>query len=307
MSSNIEFRQRMGALAVVAALAFIPFANSRAADDPDWDRWKINDPAQAAEPDHTVMTAVLEAFGELHRGQFTLKYDIMKGRGSDVLESYIEYLEGLPISRLNRDEQLAVWLNLYNAGAIHSIVTYRKLPKRLNILRGVPGEPGKLWSKKIFKVEGYPLSLDDIEVNILARHWSGPDDKAMWMYGLTYGAKGSPPLPMTAFLGKSANAQLAESARLFVGRTANVSVKGTNAEVSRIYGWHRTGLGGGDADIINHIKSIAGTGLAGQLEGATTVTADKFNWRINIFVPGKTGLGAPGQGEEGGSGGGGGP
>lgn len=308
MFRHSNFLCNFNVLSICVILIVMPIGSVRA-DDTNWERWGVHDPAQAAVPDHDAMTAVLEAFGEVNLGQFTLKYDMIEGRSVKILESYIEYLEGMPISRLNRDEQLAAWLNLYNAAAIHSIVTYRKLPNRMNILRGVPGEPGKLWRKKIFKVEGYDLSLDDIEVNILARHWSGTDDKALWIYGLTYGARGSPPLPVVAFEGKTVETLLEDTARIFIKRTKNVQVNGTVAEVSTLYGWHGRHIGPTDADVINHIKLFANDKLTAKLERATSIEANRFNWRINSFVPGSTGLAAPGQGEatggEGGGGGGG--
>lgn len=308
MSFKYRFRRGFKVLALLIGLVVMPWSVAGASGDIDWDRWKTHDPAQTAAPDHRYLTVFLESYSEFKRGQFLVAYDALGRKGTKFLEAYISYLEGLPVSRLNRDEQLTIWINLYNAGTIHAIATWRKLPKRMNIHRGVPGTPGKMWSKKRFTVEGFDLSLEDIEMNILARHWSGGKDGAMFIYGLTYGARGSPPLPGVAFVGNRVNTQLAESARTFVNQTFNVKVSGTNASLSRLYGWHGALLGENDADIIKHVKSFAGNKLAAQLGGATTITTDRFNWRLNSIVLGSTSLGAPGLGDEGGGGGeGGGP
>lgn len=308
MSCSEGFRRNINGLVLFFAFIFAPCGIALAAEDADWDRWKTHNPAETVAPDHSYFTKFLEGYGVVKRGEFALNYKAMKGKGVDFLAAYIDYLEGLPVSRLNRDEQLTYWLNLYNTGVIQAIASERRLPKRMNVHRGVPGSPGPMWSELRFKVEGYDLSLENIETNILSRHWpasneGGGGGGAIWIYGLTWGVKGSPQLPGTAFYGNAVHAQLADSARSFIGRTTNVRVRKTTAELSSLYEWHRSLLGESDSNIINHIKFFADEKLTAQLDGATTISTDKFNWRVNSFDPGATSMGPVGGGNAEGGGG----
>lgn len=108
-------------LALIAVFALTPSKQATAEGQTDWERWAANNPAETHQPEHKLLTTFLETYGKSSRGETAFAYKAMKGQGVKYLEAYINYLESIPVSLLNRDEQLAWWLNLYSAGVIHAI------------------------------------------------------------------------------------------------------------------------------------------------------------------------------------------
>lgn len=258
-----------------------------AAEPDEWDRWVVHNPAEKHVPDHKYLTTFLKAYGRAERGQTAFAYTMMKGQGIKYLEAYSNYLESIPVSKLNRDEQLTYWLNLYNTGAIRAVASLKRVPKRMDEHRGVPGAPGAMWSSPRFTIEGYNLSLEDIEVNILARHWTSADDNAMWIYGLTWAAKGSPSLPLMAFYGSTVHNQLNKNATGFVKRSANLRVRKNKVQLSSLYEWQRSSLGGNDASILAHLKQVSDDKTGSRLAEVTEISGYRFSWRTNSFAPAK--------------------
>ena len=106
--------------------------------------------------------------------------------GEEHLERVTKYrqeLENLPneypLDKFDKNEQLAYWLNLHNA------VVFEQLAQRypfsnLKKLRKSGKNLPSLWDQKLVTVEGVAMSLNDIQNNILIRHWQTP----MVLYGL---------------------------------------------------------------------------------------------------------------------------
>jgi len=271
-----------GAAACVLLLGAV-HAPAQEESGPAWDRWSVHDPREPTEVNHEPMTRILEAINVTDRRRHLgINYAALRGRGVDYLQAYIDYLEQIPVSRLNRDEQLAYWLNLHNAQVIELIA--RDGSSRIDQRRGKPGMPGDWWSAKRLTVEGHTLSLEDIEQNILIRHWQDP----LVLYGLCYGVNGSPVIGATALTGATVHERLAEAARNFVNDTGNVSIKGRKdvLAVSSLYVWHRTTLfEDDDARIIAHLQNYARGRLAEALKSADAIDRHRFDWDSNSYTP----------------------
>lgn len=272
---------------LICGLTLSPFAASFAADTTDWERWGANNPAETHIPDHTGYSVFLQKVGISKKGQTTIAYVAISGPAIVFLDDYIAYLQRLPVSKLNRSEQLAYWLNLYNASVIREIARKNSPPRQMNTHRGTPGAPGKMWSNKIFSIEGHGLSLEDIEMNILARHWQSSDGNPMWIYGLNWGAIGSPSLPLEAFIGKTADKQLSDSARAYVNNKKHVNLGRDRLTVSSLYSWHRSLIGQSDADVIAHLSIFATSRLKTRLAKVSAISGYTFPWRTNIHEVGK--------------------
>lgn len=280
-------KKHVGALIAIAWLCSLTITTTSTAVESDWERWGNHNPAETFVPDHKGFSTILQKFGVKSEGEFLVAYGILKGPGTDYLASYTAYLQRLPVSKMNRNEQLAYWLNLYNASVMHAIATSKRIPKRMNDLRGTPGAPGKLWKKEMFTIEGHQLSLEDIEMNILAQHWQSSSGDPMWVYGLTWGAVGSPPLTQEAFSGAEVDKQLTGIAKAFVNHSGNVRVKGNNLIVSSLYQWHKPLFGSSDDAIISHLAPLAKSKLKKELDKIDTISNFYFDWHTNLYEPEK--------------------
>ena len=109
-----------------------------------------------------------------------------------LLAEQIAYLEGVPISRYNRKEQLAYWANLHNAVTVRTILDNYPVDSIRDINDGFLS-PGP-WNRTLTTVEGVELSLNDIENRILRRIWRDP----RVYYAVNCASVGCPNLRKTA-------------------------------------------------------------------------------------------------------------
>ncbi|WP_375201966.1 DUF547 domain-containing protein [Hyphococcus sp.] len=156
---------------------------------------------------------------------------------NDEVEDYIGlYRQGLQdtmnrvdYGAFSRNEQLAFWLNLYNAVVIHEIAKAHPIsrPERIRIR----DQKARLYDAKLVEVHGVKLSLNDIRYNIVYRYWRSPSV----IYGLWDGAIGGPGILPEAFEGGTVNAQLQLNAREFVNSMRGVDRIRDEMRVSQVY------------------------------------------------------------------------
>ncbi len=103
----------------------------------------------------------------------------------------------IPLHTLNRNEQLAYWLNLYNLTVYDEIAKRYPISKLKKLYNGTSKTPS-LWDEKIININGINISLNDIQYNIIQKSWHNP----LVMYGLYQGTIGGPNLRRKAFTGK---------------------------------------------------------------------------------------------------------
>jgi hypothetical protein len=115
----------------------------------------------------------------------------------------------MPLEKFSRDEQLAYWLNLYNTTMLDEIVKVYPAPELEGLLVG----DDSILSKKTLVISGVPLSLNDIQFNILRQNY---DNNPLVIYGLCQGIIGGPNIRKTAYTGKYVYNDLIENALDFV-------------------------------------------------------------------------------------------
>ena len=222
-------------------------------------------------------------------GDDTLDYGRLDTYLQQTLRSYLKTLQATNISILSRDEQLAFWLNFYNAASLaFTLEEFGRINDLDTMQSDKPHHTPQIgvkefylaadspWSQKVFEVNGMPLSLNDIEHNILYRFWDDP----MVLYGLSCPAKGCPALPTRPFNGIEVHSQLEASARRFLNKMGNFNISGRTAEVSKLYEWHRDQFED-EAEVTTHLKTITGS----RAEPLEEISAYSFDWGIAGKAP----------------------
>ena len=197
----------------------------------------------------------------------------------DVVQRYRRALESapaqLPLSKLNRDQQLAYWLNLYNVHALEHVAAHYP-EETTEALRSAPGEaPAGVWHEPTLKVAGIPLSLVDIEQKILFPIWDDP----LVLYGLWQGAIGGPRLPQRAYTGARVWRMLRKNAVEFVNSNRGMDPDGSVLEASLLYGWG-TPLFDGPEAVRRHILAYAQPPFSIGLDAAQRVALDLYDWHL---------------------------
>jgi hypothetical protein len=98
----------------------------------DWNRWSINNAESKDEvqygPYDTILRTLIEDSSEIPSMRYSVLQDPEPSR---YLETYSHYLQNIPVSQLNRDEQYAYWINLHKLGVIQLLVSKNGLQSRM--------------------------------------------------------------------------------------------------------------------------------------------------------------------------------
>lgn len=243
-----------------------------------WPHWQAHDPQSTKVVDHTPWNALL---GQYRRAGSIARFDYAAARkeeAGDRLDEYLAALGKLDPRKLNRSEQMAFWVNLYNALTVSVVLQHGPVDS----IRDIDISPGLFssgpWGRKLMKVAGVEVSLDDIEHRILRPIWQD----ARLHYVLNCASLGCPDLPEQAVTAANAEGVLDQAARTFINhpRGARLDGKG-RLHVSSIYSWFQEDFGGNDRGVIRHLKQYAGPELAGGLSTVTEIEDHDYDWRLN--------------------------
>lgn len=262
-------------LAAVAVL--FPLASRAAPKAELWNTWTAHQANSTQSIDHGGFDAFLKAYVvESADGINRVAYGKAKA-GRAPLDGYLERLATVPISRFNRPQQFAFWVNLYNALTLRVILDHYPVGS----IRDIDISPGLFsdgpWGGKLIEVEGRPLSLDDIEHRILRPVWKDPRIH----YAVNCAALGCPNLQITAFTAENSEKLLAKAAREYINHPRGVRVADGELTVSSLYDWYADDFGGSDEAIIGHFNRYAAPVLKGALRGLTRIGGDGYDWALN--------------------------
>ena len=267
-----------------AALVFtLPSMTASAAPKAElWERWTAHDAASTLTIDHSAWDGFLKA--NLVRGGDginRLAYGRVTVADRKALAHYLEALSVVPISRYKRDEQLAYWINLYNALTVKVILDHYPVKS----IRDIDISPGWFsdgpWDKKLIKVEDESLSLNDVEHRILRPIWRD----ARIHYAVNCASLGCPNLAPTAYNAETMEGSLTEAARTYINHPRGVSIEGGRLYVSKIYEWFVEDFGGNEKGVLDHIRHYANPKLAKRLAEFAPIDGYRYDWGLNDAVP----------------------
>lgn len=243
-----------------------------------WPRWQTFDAASTATVDHSAWDRWLAAHVSPDRdGVNRIAYGRIDDAQKAALAAYLAHLQSVPVSRLARPEQMAFWINLYNALTVKVVLDHYPVESILKI--GI--SPGFFstgpWGARLATVEGERLSLDDIEHRILRPIWKDPRIH----YAVNCASVGCPNLRREAYAGRRIEAQLDGQARAYVNNWRGASFDGAAVYVSSIYKWYVADFGGDEAGVLAHLRRYADRGLADRLAHTAKIASYQYDWALN--------------------------
>jgi hypothetical protein len=269
---------RRAAIAGAAALLTSPAASAGS-----WPRWRRHAPGSRAIVDHRAWDGFLAR--RLHRGADgvnRIAYGAAKEGGASALAEYVRMLEQTDVDLLDRPEQFCFWANLYNARTVLLMIEHWPVAS----IRDIAISPGLFsvgpWGRKLMRVNGEALSLDDIEHRILRPLWRDPRVH----YVVNCASIGCPNLKPTAWRPATLEPDLETAARDFVNHPRGVTVRPDGRiVVSSIYRWFREDFGDSDAGVLAHLAHYADPRLAAALRARNRIDDDSYDWSVNIWPP----------------------
>ena len=219
--------------------------------------------------DNSIWTSLLETY---------VKNGVVNYQGfktdEEILNRYLKVLEKIDPAMLSPNEQFAFYVNAYNAWTI-------KL-----ILRGYPGiksikDLGSFfkapWEKKICRIDGAIITLDDIEHKILRARFKDPRVH----FAVNCASRSCPPLIPEPYQGKDLDTQLDNSARSFINNPLKNRIESETLYVSRIFKWFPKDF---KNDVVGFVLKYADGDFKKELiakKGKLKIKYLKYDWSLN--------------------------
>jgi hypothetical protein len=196
-------------------------------------------------------------------------------REKPKLESYLKLLsENAPDrSKWSKNEQLAYWINVYNAFTVKLIVDFyptksiRDLGPRVKIplIKDV-------WHYKFFKIAGVDMSLDEVEHSILRKEFEEPRIH----FAINCASVSCPPLLNEAFVASTLENQLTRVTTTFVNDPSRNKISAQSAQLSSIFSWFKGDFTkkGTLVEFLNRYSKV-------KISPNARITFLDYNWNLN--------------------------
>ena len=161
----------------------------------------------------------LDQYVTLHNDGITrVNYAGAAGEGHALLRNYLRQVTQIDPRGLNRNEQMAYWINLYNALTVDIVLQH---PQKKSIKRmGARLFSFGPWDDPVIKIAGQTLTLNDIEHRILRPIWQ--DHRIH--YAVNCASVSCPNLSAIAFSGALLEPALSAAERTYINHPRGVSV-----------------------------------------------------------------------------------
>ena len=240
------------------------------------EEFAAHSPGAAAEVDNTAWEGLLSSYLDNRHASGVNRFDYAAVSPGDrgVLEGYLDDLQRVRPASLSRDEQMAYWINLYNALTVKVILDHYPVSSIRDI--SLPGSRGGPWKAALVTVEGRALSLDNIEHDILRPIWKDPRIH----YAVNCASIGCPNLAGRAYRAAVLEEMLEEAARAYINHPRGVSLKGRKLTLSSIYSWYKEDFGNRE-ELYDHLLRYAEGESAAAVQGAGGRVRYRYDWALN--------------------------
>ncbi|MDE0712716.1 MAG: DUF547 domain-containing protein [Rhodospirillales bacterium] len=272
-------RAAAAALLVLSALP-VSAGSALAAPKADaWPRWEAHVAGSERVVNHDPWDAILAEVVRLgNDGVARVDYPALTGDAlRSRLDGYIAQLASFPVSELDRAEQQAYWINLYNALTLQVMRDHYPVDSILD----VDISPGLFsngpWGAELIVVEDEVVTLDDIEHRILRPLWGDPRIH----YAVNCASIGCPNLQGRAWRAATLDADLEAAATAFVNHDRGFTVDDGDLVVSSIYDWFIADFGGNEESVLRHLAQYASPDREAILQSARRISDHRYNWALN--------------------------
>jgi hypothetical protein len=170
----------------------------------------------------------------------------------------------------SREEQLAYWINAYNAFTVQLILQHYPVRSIKDIKKGIPFL-NSVWDLKFIRIEERTYDLNNIEHGILRRQFEEPRIH----FALNCASVSCPTLWNHAYTAKGLDGQLDRAARAFLQDPQRNRIRPPDrAELSKIFAWYK---GDFEPDLITYLNTYLDPPLP---EDAAIEFLD-YDWGLN--------------------------
>lgn len=192
-------------------------------------------------------------------------------KDQSLLYSYLNGIAKLDPEDLNamtQSSKIAFYINVYNAFTIKVILDNYPLKS----IKDIPG----VWDKKLFRVAGSDLTLNNIEHDILRKEFGEPRIH----FALVCASIGCPKLASEPYSGAKLNEQLDREAKKFINDKTKVNLDKDKKRfyISSIFKWFKKDFGDVTAFISKYLPEDSARYIE---ENKPKIKYLKYDWSLN--------------------------
>jgi hypothetical protein len=172
----------------------------------------------------------------------------------------------------SRNEQMAYWINAYNAFTVQLVAKHYPVASIKDIKRGIPFV-NTVWDLKFIKIEGYTYDLNNIEHNILRPVFKD----ARIHCAVNCASYSCPPLRAEAYTADRLDTQLDDGVRRFLRDPLRNRITAGKAEISEIFKWFKGDFADYSGSLRNFLKKYGPAEFTDQ----TDISHIDYDWSLN--------------------------
>lgn len=241
-----------------------------------WARWTKSAKSQTIKVNHSAYAGFLSRnVRRSNDGVNRVRYSKVSAADKKLLNSYIKQLENTNVDRLTKGQQMAYWINLYNAKTVDLVIDAYPVKSIRNVRSVLTLGP---WDDKVLKVRGTAISLNDIEHRILRPIWKD----VRIHYAVNCASIGCPNLATRPYTAARLNLMLEAAARDFINAPRAFSVRGGKLHASSIFDWYQSDWGSNSAAVLRHARRYGNAVTKAKLKGRTKIDSYGYDWSLNL-------------------------
>ena len=198
-----------------------------------------------------------------------------KGFQSDtqVLDEYLNILSAShPQKSWSKAEQMAYWINAYNAFTVKLIIDNYPVESIKDIKKGIPFV-NSVWDIKFINIQGIEYDLNNIEHSILREYYNDARIHA----AINCASFSCPLLRNEAFVAQKLEAQLEDATHKFINDPLRNNITSERAEISKIFLWFGGDFKKDKGSIRNFLKQYSDVKITDE----TKINHMDYDWSLN--------------------------
>lgn len=177
-------------------------------------------------------------------------------------------------SKMSKNEEMAYWINAYNAFTIRLILDHYpvKSIKDIGSKIQIPFVTTP-WAKKFIKIGSQTMSLDNIEHGTLRKKFDDPRIH----FTLVCASISCPRLRNEAYTATKLEAQMDDQGRDFLNNPAKNKISKDAAQLSNYFNWYSGDWKKNGQSVVKWVDKYSNT----KITDDTKITFLDYNWNLN--------------------------
>jgi hypothetical protein len=278
MGQSLSARTVVSAKATLIVCWLMLNSGVSAAVPEPWDFWLPADATLTHSIDHDLWQGFLDRVivRDDQAAMNLVRYGSVSAADRMMLDRYLLAMQALDPRNYARSEQMAFWINLYNAVTVRVVLDHPDESSIRDMGAGLFSRGP--WSDRLITVAGKEMTLDDIEHRILRPLWQ---DRRIH-FALNCASIGCPELAATAYRANNLEGML-DAAEIAYVQSRRALMFDNNAELvlSSIFDWYAADFAADERSLLSYLADHSEDGIAGRLRAYRGPILYRYDWSLN--------------------------